>query len=351
MSKEAKIAMFDPNEAALNNHLFGLPFDEDECDIHVLPAPWEVTVSYGAGTAQGPEEIRSESAQVDLYDEKFPEGWQRGIWMHEIDEGWAAKSDRLREKAEKYLEAYERGEVDTAELKLLDEINDGCGNFHRWVERKSDKILSQDKRLILLGGDHSTSLGALRVSKKKYGNFGVLQIDAHADLRKAYEGFHQSHASIMYNAIQLENVTKLVQVGIRDIAQVEIDLIEKNEKIHTFFDWDIKEKSFIGQTWQKQVNQIIAALPQKVYISFDADGLRPELCLNTGTPVPGGFSLEEVNYLIFEVVHSGREIIGFDLNEVGVSEETDWDANVGARALWNLVCAAELSRRNKNGLV
>jgi len=325
--------MFDPNEAALNNHLFGLPFDEDECDIHVLPAPWEVTVSYGAGTAQGPEEIRSESAQVDLYDEKFPKGWQRGIWMHEIDEGWAAKSDRLREKAEKYLEAYERGEVDTAELKLLDEINDGCGNFHRWVERKSDKMLSQDKRLILLGGDHSTSLGALRASKKKYDNFGVLQIDAHADLRPAYEGFEYSHASIMYNGLKEELMESLTIVGLRDFCHQEAEVIRSESNIHAFTDKAMNQALFAGQTWTQVCRNIVNTLPDQVYLSVDIDGLDPSLCPNTGTPVPGGLSMAQFLFLLDAVVESGRKFIGADLVEVSPGNDA-WDANVGARVLY-----------------
>ncbi|MGB0182127.1 MAG: agmatinase family protein [Schleiferiaceae bacterium] len=333
MSKEAKIAMFDPNEAALNNHLFGLPFDEDECDIHVLPAPWEVTVSYGAGTAQGPEEIRSESAQVDLYDEKFPEGWQRGIWMHEIDEGWAAKSDRLREKAEKYLEAYEREEVDAAELKLLDEINDGCGNFHRWVERKCDKIVSQDKRLILLGGDHSTSLGALRASKKKYGNFGVLQIDAHADLRPAYEGFEYSHASIMYNGLKEQLMESLTIVGLRDFCHQEAEMIGSESNIHPFTDKAMNQALFAGQTWTQVCRNIVNTLPDQVYLSVDIDGLDPSLCPNTGTPVPGGLSMAQFLFLLDAVVESGRKFIGADLVEVSPGNDA-WDANVGARVLY-----------------
>jgi agmatinase len=93
------------------------------------------------------------------------------------------------------------------------------------------------------------------------------------------------------------------------------------------------------------VENIIAELPHNVYISFDIDGLSPELCPHTGTPVAGGFKLEDITYLIFKVAESGRKIIGFDLNEVAPGPEGDWDANVGARALWNLVCATEKNRR------
>ena len=91
--------------------------------------------------------------------------------------------------------------------------------------------------------------------------------------------------------------------------------------------------------------EICNALPQNIYISFDIDGLIPALCPNTGTPVPGGFELEQISYLLFKLIATGKKIIGFDLNEVSPGENDDWDANVGARALWTLVCLTEKNRR------
>src|SRR5690606_21984997 len=137
-----------------------------------------------------------------------------------------------------------------------------------------------------------------------------LQIDAHADLRDAYEGFQQSHASIMYNVLQnCPNMVQLTQVGIRDIAESEVQLIENsNGRVKTFFDWNLKEEEFAGKTWADQVKVIISTLPERVYISFDIDGLYPYLCPNTGTPVAGGFALEQINYLFFELAQSGRTI-------------------------------------------
>ena len=154
----------------------------------------------------------------------------------------------------------------------------------------------------------------------------------------------------MYNVLQnCENMVRLVQVGIRDISEMEVDLIRSSKgRIVTHFDWNLKESSFNGQTWSNLVDNIIADLPSDVYISFDIDGLHPELCPNTGTHVAGGFQLEEISYLMFRLAESGRRIIGFDLNEVAPGTEGDWDANVGARALWNLVCATERSLRLHN---
>jgi len=127
-----------------------------------------------------------------------------------------------------------------------------------------------------------------------------------------------------------------VQVGTRDLGEDEWTYIkESNNKVITYFDQEIKERKYNGETWKLISDEIIEKLPQKVHISFDIDGLDPKLCPNTGTPVPGGFDLEEVVYLFKKVLESGRQIISFDLVEVGTGEN-DWDANVGARALYKL---------------
>ena len=125
-------------------------------------------------------------------------------------------------------------------------------------------------------------------------DFGVLQIDAHADLRDAYEGFSQSHASIMFNVLQhAEHMSKLVQVGIRDVSEREVFLSRDSDRVQTYYDWNIKNEQYAGKTWASQVEEMIQHLPMNVYVSFDIDGLSPELCPNTGTPVAGGFKLEE----------------------------------------------------------
>ena len=172
---------------------------------------------------------------------------------------------------------------------------------------------------------------------EKHGNFGILQIDAHCDLRDTYEGFNYSHASIMYNALkEIPHLERLVQVGVRDYSQVEWDYIKNSEfKVITYFDKEIKQRQFEGDTWKYIAEEIVSKLPEKVFISFDIDGLDRKLCPHTGTPVPGGFEMEEVFFIFRKVIESGRKIIGFDLSEVGISE-TDWNSNVGARVLFKL---------------
>jgi agmatinase len=195
--------------------------------------------------------------------------------------------------------------------------------------------MDQNKIVALLGGDHSTPLGLMQALAEKHSSFGILHIDAHADLREAYEGFEYSHASIMFNAIKIPQITHLVQVGIRDYCEAELRLIKSDNRISAFFDRDIKHRQFEGTTWASICDQIIDVLPKKVYLSFDIDGLDPKLCPNTGTPVPGGLELEQSIYLVEKLVYSGRTIIGFDLNEVAPGKD-EWDANVGARLLYRL---------------
>ena len=134
----------------------------------------------------------------------------------------------------------------------------------------------------------------------------------------------------------MPTIKKLVQVGIRDFCDEELDYISaSNGRVVTFFDNNIKERQFEGDSWKDIVDDIVAQLPHNVFISFDIDGLDPKLCPHTGTPVQGGFETEQIFYLFKKIMKSGRKIIGFDLNEVGVSKN-EWDENVGARVLYKL---------------
>ncbi len=332
---------FNPNAVANpNNNIFGLPFTEEESKVIILPVPWEVTVSYGAGTARAAEHVFKSSMQVDLMDMDGDAGWKQGFFMKEIDKKLLLKSDYLRKEAELYIDYISQG----AELlknkfmcKSVKEINEGSNYLNNWVYEQSKAILDKQKIVGLLGGDHSTPLGLMKALAEKHGSFGVLQIDAHCDLRIKYEDFTYSHASIMYNALnEIPELVKLVQVGVRDYCEQEWEYIcNSNFRVITYFDKNIKERLFEGQIWKNIADEIIQHLPEKVYISFDIDGLDRKLCPNTGTPVPGGFESEEVIYLLKKIKESGRELIGFDLVEIGVGE-TDWDSNVGARILWRL---------------
>lgn len=334
-SKQQKIDAFDINGIGqANGHLFGLPFGFEDAEVVILPVPWEVTVSYRPGTAGAPEAILEASYQVDLYDADLPDAWKRGVYMLSVSPEWGKTSRQLRVKAAEHIRLMESGHADGSG-QTVEEVNDASNRLRKWVFEQCSEVLEQGKLPALLGGDHSTPLGLMQALSLKYPSFGILQIDAHADLRKAYEGFTYSHASIMYNALQIEQVKGLVQVGLRDVCQEEMDLIRSDDRIHAFFHQDIRRSLYEGHSWKQVCATVIDQLPEYVYISFDIDGLDPKLCPNTGTPVAGGFEYAEVVFLIQELVHAGKKVIGFDLVEVGPSDD-EWDANVGARLLYKL---------------
>lgn len=335
---------FDPSGLALGDGLFGLPHTPAQARLHLIPVPWEVTVSYRTGTAAAPEAIRAASAQVDLYDALQPKGYLQGLYLHPENLGWRERAEALRPLAAAHLEALMAGEATDADAPS--EINAASTELAEWLKDEALALLKQGKLVAVLGGDHSTPLGLIQAIAKHRGSFGILQIDAHADLRVAYEGFTHSHASIMTNALQIPEVVRLVQVGLRDLGHSEVAVAEaSNGRVLMFTQRAMVRKSAEGALWASQVQQIISALPNNVYVSFDIDGLDPSLCPNTGTPVPDGLGFEQVIYLIDGLVSSGRRIVGFDLNEVGIPPEVhegqdSWDAIVGARVLYRLALAA-----------
>lgn len=341
---------FDPNKAGNpNNNIFGLPFSEEDARLVIVPVPWEVTVSNTAGTARSAEHIAKASLQVDLYDPDVRDGWKQGFYMRSVDKKILLKSDYLRKEAELYINYISKGEdvqLNKFMCKSLKEINEGGIILNDWAYEQTKSLLEKGKLVALLGGDHSTPLGFFKAIAEKHGDFGILQIDAHCDLRIEYEDFKYSHASIMHNALtEIPQISKLVQVGIRDYCEDELQYInQSNGRITTFFDRDIKHRLYEGATWRSIVDDVVDQLPQQVYISFDIDGLDPKLCPNTGTPVPGGFEVEQIFYLFKKMLESGRRLIGFDLNEVATGEGSP-DASVGARILFKM-CNLLVSSNN-----
>lgn len=336
LSKGEVVQSFDPNAPGISGNLFGLPFSIEHSEVVIVPVPWEVTVSYQTGTAQGPQAILDASAQVDLFVRDVADAWKLGIAMQPIPQSLLDESTKLRELSSQYIESLEEGAPLNPANPVLTKINEACENLNIYVKSTTQRLLRDGKLVGVLGGDHSTPLGFIRALSERYDRFGILQIDAHADLRKAYEGFTYSHASIMYNALKITAVNRLVQVGIRDFCEEEVTAIERSMgRVVTFFDEDIKSAQYAGKTWDSICDQIIQQLPDLVYISFDIDGLDPKLCPNTGTPVAGGFEFHQIAYLIKKLVKANKKIIGFDLNEVAPGE-SEWDANVGARMLYHL---------------
>ena len=353
MSKEKKIKSFNPNDLAnINNNIFGLPFNIEESEVILIPVPWNVTVSYKDGAAKAPEAIFKASFQVDLYDAYVEDAWKYGISMDPVPTYWFELNKNLRKKAEEHIKFLETRDSEKPSLKhikriraIRNEINNECKNLNKWVREQAIAYLNKNKIVGVVGGDHSSSFGLLQALSEKHKDFGVLQIDAHSDTRKAFEGFAYSHASAMYNASRLQQISKIVQVGVRDYCEEEVNFIkDPTNRVITFFDRDIQHQLFSGRLWKDIVNDIISKLPDLVYVSFDIDGLDPKLCSHTGTPVPGGFNLEQMLYLFEKLIESGRKIIGFDLCEV-VPSPNEWDENVGARVIYKLSNIASKSKR------
>lgn len=333
---------FDPTTTISSEFgIFGIPLTEEDSRVTLIPVPWEVTTSYGSGASEGPRIVREASEQIDLFDFETGKAYEEGYFMRAIPQDLKAMNDIYKEKAQHLIHLRTSLSEEVALMnQLAREVNEACAKMTDWVYKQSKSVLKNKKLLGLVGGDHSTPWGAIQaVAEEHHGDFGVLHIDAHADLRQAYQGFTQSHASIMYNVMTgQKRPKKLVQLGIRDFCEEEYEFIQSRPDIRTFFDIEVKRRLLEGESWAHLCQDILKELPQKVYISFDIDGLDPAFCPNTGTPVPGGLSIDQVFYLFNEIHKSGRQIVAFDLNEVstGGQDEAEWDGNVGARVLYKL---------------
>lgn len=340
---------FNPNAAcAPNGNYFGFPYTIEESPLVLISVPWDVTTSYRPGTSRGPKAINQASVQLDFFDFEIPQAWTGGIstWPLENSDDIAHLSNQTRPLAEKLI-AWEENGIENCNPTELEEraniqqtVAQACEFTNNWLLRNSLVFLEKGKSVGVVGGDHSSPLGLMQALAQKHSGFGILHFDAHDDLREAYENFQYSHASIMYNALKIKEVQKLVQVGVRDVCQDEQDLVKKqSDRIIQFSDNLIQRKLSEGETWKSICEKIIASLPQKVYISFDIDVFTPSLCPHTGTPVPGGLEFGQVRYLLSQLRGSGKEIIGFDLCEVAPNPENpsdEWDGNVGARVLYML---------------
>lgn len=332
---------FDPNGVGdESGGIFGLPYTVEDANLVLLPVPWEATTSYGRGTSRGPQAVREASPQLDLFDYELGKlglarPWEFGIAL-ESEDPWIVTANE--EASRLALPIIEQGGCSGGSAGLEADLQRVNQLSEQLQVRLADRVRSlrqQGKLVGVLGGDHSTPLGVIQAFSEEFPGLGVLQIDAHADLRVAYEGFVQSHASIMHNVLEQTSVSRVVQVGIRDLCEAEFRRIEGEKRLRTFFDSDLQERLMLGDGWDALCTEVVEALPEYVYVSFDIDGLEPVYCPHTGTPVAGGLSFVQATHLLRRLVTSGRKMVGFDLNEVAPGAD-QWDGNVGARLLYRL---------------
>jgi agmatinase len=335
------VTTFDPSAAARpGSGVFGLPHSAEEAAAVLVPVPFEATTSYGGGAARGPELVLAASRQVDLYDVETGRPYEAGIHMLPIPGEIAALDAEARRAAAPVIAAggVEDGRDDLA--RAAAEVDRACARVNAWVEGTVEALLARGKVVGTVGGDHSVALGAIAAHARRHPGLGVLHVDAHADLRVAFEGFTYSHASILYNAAErCPGVARIVQVGLRDLSEDELRYAEASGgRIVQHHDAALAAARFDGEPWSAAVARILAPLPTEVYVSFDVDGLDPTLCPGTGTPVPGGLSFQEAAALLGGIVRSGRRLLGFDLVEVAPGRgDGEWDGNVGARLLYKLL--------------
>ena len=331
-----RAAKFDPDAAATaGSGIYGLPFTPAEARVVIIPVPYEATTSYGGGTSRGPAAVLEASKQVDLYDHETGRPYEAGIAMLPIPRKiitWNAMAKKLGRKR-------------VADVnRISDEVND-------WVYEQTSALVESGKMPVVLGGDHSVPFGAIKAYVARYPAMGILHVDAHADLRNAYEGFTWSHASIFYNVVMRLPIPKLVQVGVRDLGAAEMRIIDgSGGRIVTFFDSDIaalKEArtSRANRTGSRYASR--GAVPRaqagvaRVVLAPRRNGGRP------GTPVPGGLSWNEAIGLLRAIRRAKKRIVGLDLCEVAPGK-TEWDANVGARLLYKMIGFALLTQEGSS---
>jgi len=348
---------FDPDAAATpGSGLFGLPHGPLDAHVHVLPVPYEATTSYRGGTSLGPDAVLAASHQVDLFDLELAglglgEPWRAGIWMAPIDARLRAWNEEAKALAAPLIAQGGATEDDSAAVARVDELS---GRMNAFVHGATSAALEGGHLPVLLGGDHSTPFGAIQACAERHPGVGVLQIDAHADLRVGYEGFRWSHASIAHNVLEeCAEVARLVQLGIRDVGHAEYERMRNDPRIHGVLDVQWARARRKGRL-KRLIRGAVERLPREVYLTFDIDGLDPTLCPSTGTPVPGGLTWEEAMMVLRQLVKSGRLIVGLDLNEVSAGPAGDpdgasWDAMIGARLLYRLIGFALATRRLEAG--
>ena len=306
----------------------------ESADLVLIPAPWSATASYGRGTEQGPELIRKASHQLDFFNPLFASSYNQKIHF--------LANDPIIESLNKQSLKWVKKLKEKQSPQLIESINQAGQSVMDWIYEKSSAIFRAGKIPALVGGEHSVSEGLLSFIGDKYkGNYGILHLDAHADLRKAYQGFRYSHASVMYNVLNLKQPPqKLVQMAIRDFCEEEYKKIKEDERIHCYFDEEIYSKIFKGEKWADICKDVVSQLPKNVYISLDVDALSWNYAPGTGTPVPGGLSFNQVLYLLAEVKRQAKKLISFDVVETSPGQNklsfAEWNGNVSARLIYYL---------------
>lgn len=271
--------------------------------IAILSAPYEHTVSYGGGAAEGPTAIIGASAYVEFYDDEFERElcFDAGIaTIKPIDFGKRVDRDALDLIAENVMQ-----------------------------------LLKMEKFVVTLGGEHTISTAPILAHLEKYPQMSVLHFDAHSDLRDSYEGSKYSHASFCARVAERLDPARITQVGIRAQCREEAEFIKSNG-VKTFYANAIR-RGVHGEYWQRSV---VDTLGEEVYVTFDVDYFDPSIMPATGTPEPDGFLYSETLDLFRTLLRSGRRIIGFDIVELAPMKGLSHPDLLTARLLYKMLNVA-----------
>ncbi|MGH1468847.1 MAG: agmatinase family protein [Bdellovibrionales bacterium] len=331
---------FDPEGTFTNDSsVFGMPKDINS-KLELLPVAWEPTTSFKKGTVKGPQAIFEATKQMDLYHPYFKKAYEVGIsWSDDFLNLSLKLNQETSPKAEKIIASIESGNALSS--SALDFVNEKSAELNNLIYKKT---LESKKVVGLVGGDHSCPFGLIKALSEKYkGDFSIVHIDAHFDFRDEYQGFTHSHASIMHNVkTKLKNPPSIYQLGIRDFCESEYKFALDNSTF--LLDQELHGKLLKGKNFHDCLDELFKGLNKNIYISFDIDGLSPEFCPNTGTPVPGGLTYNQATYLIQYLHQKGHSLIGFDLVEVSPNEKSSLgeglDEVIASRLLYELSCFA-----------
>ncbi len=337
---------FDPNGTIPDNgNYFGIPLSPEDAALVLISAPWDITVSQRAGSSYAPDAIIEASRKVDFFEPMAPYSWRKGIATAPIDYTLQDMSHRLRSDAERVIKLHDDiGSFAFDHLvyeRRLRRVNDATEQMIDNIYNQSKQWLDKGKIVGLVGGDQSTAYGHIKAVAERYDSIGILHIDSGLDLRDGYRGFALSSDSVMYNVMRdIKGVDRLVGVGVRAFAPAEWEMATSDPRIKLFTGQQMWSQHFEGVNWSAICDDIIAELPDNVYVSLDIDGLTIECSPHTGTSVAGGLRFPEVVYLLGRIVDSGRRIVGFDLTEVVPDLEDKTDAAVASRLLYNMCSMA-----------
>ncbi len=251
----------------------------DAAEIVVLPLCHEAGSSYGTGSGEGALHLLNASAQLERMDEETLTDW--GL---------------MKIHTARPLFPSDDPETAVAEMRAV-----------------AGSIMAQKRFLLSIGGDHAISIGPIMAAADMFSDLGVLQIDAHLDLRDEWNGSRYNHACVMRRVIEDAGLP-VVQVGIRSFSPEEAVYVKSRHLTpfyaHEIVPWD--------DMWMEQV---VSALPKMVYMTIDLDGLDPSVIPGTGTPEPGGLSYRQLVDLI-KAVGREKEVVAGDINELVKIEGT-----------------------------